>query len=143
MVALNIATKSFTDLDCSICKEVKVVDRQLTEILRYPNKNHQLIVENKKEGVIKLYTFNKEVYIKPNENGSIESIAVVNISQCHSKFESVILDYANMIYGGINLLIDLLTKSSRDKLDECKLEFIIVELSNICNELKEIYEDDN
>ena len=96
MVALNIATKSFTDLDCSICKEVKVVDRQLTEILRYPNKNHQLIVENKKEGVIKLYTFNKEVYIKPNENGSIESIAVVNISQCHSKFESVILDYANM-----------------------------------------------
>ena len=143
MVALNIATKSFTDLDCSICKEVKVVDRQLTEILRYPNKNHQLIVENKKEGVIKLYTFNKEVYIKPNENGSIESIAVVNISQCHSKFESVILDYANMIYGGINLLMDLLTKSSRDKLDECKLEFIIVELSNICNELKEIYEDDN
>ena len=143
MVALNIATKSFTDLDCSICKEVKVVDRQLTEILRYPNKNHQLIVENKKEGVIKLYTFNKEVYIKPNENGSIESIAVVNISQCHSKFESVILDYANMIYGGINLLIDLLTKSSRDKLDECKLEFIIEELSNICNELKEIYEDDN
>ena len=125
MVALNIATKSFTDLDCSICKEVKVVDRQLTEILRYPNKNHQLIVENKKEVVIKLYTFNKEVYIKPNENGSIESIAVVNISQCHSKFESVILDYANMIYGGINLLIDLLTKSSRDKLDECKLEFII------------------
>ena len=143
MVALNIATKSFTDLDCSICKEVKVVDRQLTEILRYPNKNHQLIVENKKEGVIKLYTFNKEVYIKPNENGSIESIAVVNIFQCHSKFESVILDYANMIYGGINLLIDLLTKSSRDKLDECKLEFIIEELSNICNELKEIYEDDN
>ena len=143
MVALNIATKSFTDLDCSICKEVKVVDRQLTEILRYPNKNHQLIVENKKEGVIKLYTFNKEVYIKPNENGSIESIAVVNIFQCHSKFESVILDYANMIYGGINLLMDLLTKSSRDKLDECKLEFIIVELSNICNELKEIYEDDN
>lgn len=143
MVALNIATKSFTDLDCSICKEVKVVDRQLTEILRYPNKNHQLIVENKKEVVIKLYTFNKEVYIKPNENGSIESIAVVNISQCHSKFESVILDYANMIYGGINLLMDLLTKSSRDKLDECKLEFIIVELSNICNELKEIYEDDN
>ena len=143
MVALNIATKSFTDLDCSICKEVKVVDRQLTEILRYPNKNHQLIVENKKEVVIKLYTFNKEVYIKPNENGSIESIAVVNIFQCHSKFESVILDYANMIYGGINLLMDLLTKSSRDKLDECKLEFIIVELSNICNELKEIYEDDN
>ena len=143
MVALNIATKSFTDLDCSICKEVKVVDRQLTEILRYPNKNHQLIVENKMEGVIKLYTFNKEVYIKPNEDGSIESIAVVNISQCHSKFESVILDYANMIYGGINLLMDLLTKSSRDKLDECKLEFIIVELSNICNELKEIYEDDN
>ena len=143
MVALNIATKSFTDLDCSICKEVKVVDRQLTEILRYPNKNHQLIVENKKEVVIKLYTFNKEVYIKPNENGSIESIAVVNISQCHSKFESVILDYANMIYGGINLLMDLLTKSSRDKLDECKLEFIIVELSNICNELKETYEDDN
>ena len=143
MVALNIATKSFTDLDCSICKEVKVVDRQLTEILRYPNKNHQLIVENKKEVVIKLYTFNKEVYIKPNENGSIESIAVVNIFQCHSKFESVILDYANMIYGGINLLMDLLTKSSRDKLDECKLEFIIVELSNICNELKETYEDDN
>ena len=143
MVALNIATKSFTDLDCSICKEVKVVDRQLTEILRYPNKNHQLIVENKKEGVIKLYTFNKEVYIKPNENGSIESIAVVNISQCHSKFESVILDYANMIYGGINLLIDLLTKSSRDKLDECKLEFIIEELSNICNELKETYVEDN
>ena len=143
MVALNIATKSFTDLDCSICKEVKVVDRQLTEILRYPNKNHQLIVENKKEVVIKLYTFNKEVYIKPNENGSIESIAVVNISQCHSKFESVILDYANMIYGGINLLMDLLTKSSRDKLDECKLEFIIEELSNICNELKETYEDDN
>ncbi len=35
MVALNIATKSFTDLDCSIRKEVKVVDRQLTEILRY------------------------------------------------------------------------------------------------------------
>ena len=143
MVALNIATKSFTDLDCSICKEVKVVDRQLTEILRYPNKNHQLIVENKKEGVIKLYTFNKEVYIKPSENGSIESIAVINISQCHSKFESLILDYANMIYGGINLLIDLLTKSSRDKLDECKLEFIIEELSNICNELKETYEDDN
>lgn len=143
MVALNIATKSFTDLDCSICKEVKVVDRQLTEILRYPNKNHQLIVENKKEGVIKLYTFNKEVYIKPNVNGSIESIAVVNISQCHSKFESVILDYANMIYGGINLLMDLLTKSNRDKLDECKLEFIIEELSNICNELKENYEDDN
>lgn len=143
MVALNIATKGFTDLDCSICKEVKVADRQLTEILRYPDRSHQLIVEHKKEGVIKLYTFNKEVYIKPNEDGSIESIAVVNISQCHSKFESVILDYANMIYGGINLLIDLLTKSSRDKLDECKLEFIIEELSNICNELKETYVEDN
>lgn len=93
--------------------------------------------------MIKLFTSNKEVYIKPNADGSIESIAVVNISQCHCKFESVILDYANMIYGGINLLIDLLTKSSRDKLDECKLEFIIEELSNIFNELKEIYEDDN
>ena len=49
MVALNIATKSFIDLDCSIYKEGEVANRQLTEILRYQDRNRQLIVEHKKK----------------------------------------------------------------------------------------------
>ena len=49
MVALNISTKSFTNLDCSNCKERKVANRQLTGILRYQDKNRQLIVEHKKK----------------------------------------------------------------------------------------------
>ena len=38
MVTINVATKKFTELDCSVCKEIVVNEKTLTNIMNYPSK---------------------------------------------------------------------------------------------------------
>lgn len=149
MVAVNVATKKFTELDCSVCKEIKVRDNQLMEILLYLEKEHQLIVENKDEGVLKLYSKIKEVYIKANEKGFIEKIALANIVEPHyrkqSKAEMMFIDNANMLYEGFMLLFDCIDGRKMSNKEQCKYDFIVESLWNIWKEVENAYaeEEDN
>ena len=40
MVAINVATKKFTELDCSVCKKIVVNEKTLTNIMNYPEKEN-------------------------------------------------------------------------------------------------------
>ena len=146
MVAVHIATKKFTELDCSVCKEIKVSDNQLIEIICYPEKEHQLIVENKEEGVLKLYTKRKEVFVKPTEDGGIEKMAVANIVEPphrnHSKAEMTFIDNASMLYGGFMLLFDSVDGRKMTHTEQCKYDFIIESLWHYWKEVENAFAEE-